>query len=115
MKNSGPPTTGALCIFCEIEIDGIGLNVQIREIEEAGYPTRVVTREGFEGDWPFRADRVVVERRGKIFYIVNIEGFAFSLNGAARSRFDVPDPHDAGVAVLGKSVSPFMDMASALT
>ena len=86
-----------------------------REIEEAGYPTRVVTREGFEGDWPFRADRVVVERRGKIFYIVNIEGFAFSLNGAARSRFDVPDPHDAGVAVLGKSVSPFMDMASALT
>ena len=86
-----------------------------REIEKAGYPTRVVTREGFEGNWPFRADCVVVERRGKIFYIVNIEGFAFSLNGAARSRFNLPDPHDAGVAVLGKSVSPFIDMASALT
>ena len=86
-----------------------------REIEEAGYPTSVVTREGFERDWPFRADRVVVERRGKIFYIVNIEGFAFSLNGAARSRFNIPDPHDAGVAVSGKSVSPFIDMASALT
>ena len=86
-----------------------------RAIEEGGYPTHVVTRDEFEGDWPFRADRVVVERREKIFYIVNIEGFAFSLNGAARSHFNVPDPHDAGVAVLGKSVSPFIDVASALT
>ncbi len=86
-----------------------------RAIEEGGYPTRAITREEFDGDWPFRADRVVVERRDKIFYIVNIEGFAFSLNGAARSRYNVPDPHDAGVAVLGKSVSPFIDVASALT
>ena len=86
-----------------------------REIAEGGCPIRVVARDEFEGDWPFRADRVVVERRDKIFYIVNIEGFAFSLNGAARSRFRIPEPHDAGVAVLGKSVSPFIDMASGLT
>ena len=62
-----------------------------REIEDGGCPIRAVTRDEFEGDWPFRADRVVVERRGKIFYIVNIEGFAFALNGAARSRFNMPD------------------------
>lgn len=86
-----------------------------REIEEGGCPIRVVVRDEFGGDWPFRADRVVVERRDKIFYIVNIEGFAFSLNGAAGSRFKIPNPHDAGVAILGKSVSPFIDIASALT
>ena len=85
-----------------------------QEIEDGGYPIRAVTRDEFEGDWPFRSDRVVVERRGKIFYIVNIEGFAFALNGAARSRFNMPDPHDAGVAVLGKSISSFIDMASTL-
>lgn len=86
-----------------------------REIEQGGYPTRVVSKDEFKGEWPFRAERVVVERRNQIFYIVNIEGFAFSLNGAARSRFNIPNPHDAGVAVLGKSVSPFIAMASALS
>ena len=86
-----------------------------QEIKRGGYPTRTVRKGEFEGDWPFRADRVVVERRSKIFYIVNIEGYAFSLNGAAKSRFNIPDPHDAGVAVLGKSVSPFIAMASTLS
>ena len=88
------------------------------EITNEGYPIRVVTKDefedGFEEDWPFRADRVVVERRNKIFYIVNIEGFDFALNGAARSCFNLPDPHDAGVAVLGKSISAFLGMASTL-
>ena len=79
-----------------------------QEIVNGEYPIRAVTKAEFEGDWPFRADRVIVERRGKIFYIVNIEGFAFALNGAARSRFNIPDPHDAGVAVLGKSISSFI-------
>ena len=85
-----------------------------QEIVNGEYPIRVVTKDEFEGDWPFRVDRVIVERRGKIFYIVNIGGFAFALNGAARSHFNIPDPHDAGVAVLGKSISPFISMASTL-
>ena len=85
-----------------------------QKIVNGEYPIRAVTKAEFEGDWPFRADRVIVERRGKIFYIVNIEGFAFALNGAARSRFNIPNPHDAGVAVLGKSISSFISMASTL-
>ena len=78
------------------------------------WPTRVVTRDEFDGEWPFRSDRVIVECREKLFYIVNIEGYAFALNGLAKSRFKFPDPHDAGLAVLGKSIGPFIDMASAL-
>ena len=85
-----------------------------REIANGEYPVRAVTKADFDGDWPFRADRVIVERRDKIFYVVNVEGFTFALNGAARSRFNIPDPHSAGVAVLGKSISSFISMASTL-
>ena len=34
-----------------------------------------------------------------------------SLNGAAASRYGYPFPHDAGMAILGKSIDPFIDMA----
>ena len=85
-----------------------------QEISGSEHPIRVVTKHEFEGDWPFRVERVIVERRGSIFYIVNIDGFAFALNGAARSRFNLPYPHDAGVAVLGRSISSFITMASTL-
>ena len=84
------------------------------EIVDGKHPARVVTRAECPVDWPFRADRVIVERRDKIFYIANVEGFAFALNGAAMSRFHVPNPHRAGVAMMGRSVSPFVDIASAL-
>ena len=86
-----------------------------QEIVCGGWPIQMVTRAEFEGEWPFRAERVIVERRNEIFYIVNIDGFAFALNGAARSRFKVPDPHGAGVAVLGKSVGPFIEIAASLS
>ena len=57
---------------------------------------------------------MTLERRDELFCVVNIEGYAFALNGAAASRFQLPLPHYAGVAVLGKSVGPFIDMALSL-
>lgn len=51
----------------------------------------------------------------RLYYLLVNGGYAFSLNGAARSHFKIPCPHDAGVAVLGKSVGPFIDMAFALS
>ena len=78
------------------------------------WPTRIVTKAEFEGEWPFRGDRVIIECRNDTFCIVNINGYAFALNGAARSRFKIPFPHDAGLAVLGRSVGPFINMAFAL-
>jgi hypothetical protein len=50
----------------------------------------------------------------RVFCIVNIEGYDFALNGAAASRFGYPGPHDAGIAILGKSVGPFTDIALSL-
>lgn len=82
-----------------------------QEIVNGEWPTRIITKAEFGEAWPFRTDRVIVECQDNLFYIVHIDGYAFGLNGAARSRFKIPCPHEEGVAVLGKSVSPFINMA----
>ena len=58
---------------------------------------------------------MTVECRDGLFCIVNVGGYDFALNGAARGRFGLPSAHDAGVAVLGKSVGPFTEMALGLS
>lgn len=82
-----------------------------REILASKWPTKIVTRAATDLEWPFRSDRVIVECRRPFCAIVNIEGFMFSLNGPAKSRFSIPDPHEAGMAILGKSIGPFIAMA----
>jgi len=84
------------------------------EILNSGWPTRRVTQAEFDGDWPFRSEDVVVECRDEQFCIINIKGYDFALNGAAKSRFGFPDPHEAGVAIIGKSIGPFRDLAFSL-
>lgn len=86
-----------------------------KEIAESGWPSLAVSKAEFGGEWPFRSDRVTIESRNDLFYIVNIHGYDFALNGAARSRFGLPDTHTAGVAILGKSVGPFIKMAHELS
>ena len=78
------------------------------------YPSMIVTKDSFQGDWPFRSDETLLQRRGDLFYIAYIGGYEFALNGAASSRFDIPSPHDAGVAILGKSIGPFIDLCRGL-
>ena len=79
------------------------------------YPARKLHRNSFDGEWPFRSDEVIVECRDELFCIVNINGYDFALNGAAKSRFGYPFPHDMGLAMLGKSIGPFIDVALELT
>ena len=85
-----------------------------QEIVSGEWPTRIITKAEFGEEWPFRTDRVIIECQDNLFYLVYINGYAFGLNGFAQSRFKIPCPHDTGVAVLGKSVGPFIDMAFAL-
>ena len=81
------------------------------EIVDGQWPTQTVLKEKFQNEWPFRTDRVIVELREQLFAIVNIEGYAFALNGAATSHLNLPCPHAAGMAVLGKSVGSFIEIA----
>ena len=85
-----------------------------QEIEAAGWPTVSVNSTKFDGEWPFRRDHVTVECREGLFYVVNIGGYDFALNGAARSKFRLPSVHETGVAALGKSIRPFIAMAAGL-
>ena len=86
-----------------------------QEIAESGWPSLTISKAEYGHEWPFRSDRVTVECRNGLFCIVNVGGYDFALNGAARSKFGLPFAHDAGVAVLGKSVGPFIKMAHGLS
>lgn len=84
------------------------------EILAGEWPTRKVKKAEFDGEWPFRVNEVIIECQRGIRYIVNVEGYALALNGMAASYLNIITPHDAGVAILGRSIGPFIDMASAL-
>lgn len=75
------------------------------------YKSKVITKEEFKEDWPFYHDSVIIECREKNWCIVTIEDKDYALNGAAVGRFKLEHVHDAGMAILGKSVYPFIDMA----
>jgi len=81
------------------------------EILASPWPTRKISKFQYPSEWPFRSDQVIIECRETTFCIVNINGYDFALNGSAASRYKYLYPHDAGMAVLGKSIGPFIDMA----
>lgn len=84
------------------------------EIINSRWPKRIITHTEFTEEWPFRINRAIIELQESFFAIIYIEGYAFALNGAASGRFNFPNPHDAGMAILGKSVGPFIDLALSL-
>lgn len=81
------------------------------EIKKSNWPIKKMSQHQFSGEWPFRSDLVIIECIEGLFCVVNIQGYDFALNGAAASRYGYPFPHDAGMAILGKSIGPFIDMA----
>jgi hypothetical protein len=78
------------------------------------WPSRLVSHADYKDGWPFRVDEAVVECRDGMFCIVNLNGYDFALNGAAKTRFGYPDPHEAGIAIIGRSVGSFIDLAFSL-
>ena len=84
------------------------------EVVKSGSPYKIFNKHEFDGDWPFRTERVIVEFREKLFCILNTEGYDFALNGAAATRFRLPPLHESEIAILGKSVGPFIEAARSL-
>jgi hypothetical protein len=70
-----------------------------------------IRKEEFDGDWPFYHEEIIIECRDHHWCIVTIDGVDYALNGAAQARYKLESVHDAGMAVLGKSISSFIDMA----
>jgi len=75
------------------------------------YKSQLITKESFDGEWPFYADEVTIECRQKFWCIVTIDNYDYALNGAAKGRYKLEDVHEAGMAILGKSVGEFINMA----
>ena len=78
------------------------------------YKNKVIKKEEFEGEWPFYNNIVTIECRDKYWCIITIGNTDYALNGAAKSRYKLEDVHEAGMAILGKSVGPFIEIAQNL-
>lgn len=75
------------------------------------YRSKKIKKLEYEGEWPFYAKEVIIECRHGHWCIVTIDGFDYALNGSAKGRYKLENPHDAGMAILGKSISDFIQMA----
>jgi hypothetical protein len=75
------------------------------------YKSKKIKKSEYNGEWPFYVEEVIIECRQKHWCIVTIDGFDYALNGSAKGRFKLENPHDAGMAILGKSISDFIKMA----
>lgn len=75
------------------------------------YLHKTISKSEYEGDWPFYHDEVIIECRDTHWCVVTIDNIDYALNGSAQSRFKLEHVHDAGMAILGKSVGPFIAMA----
>jgi len=72
-------------------------------------------KKEFDGEWPFYAEEVIIECRYKHWCVITIEGNDYALNGAASGKYKLENVHEAGVAILGVSIGPFIDEALKLS
>ena len=78
------------------------------------YKSKKINKSDYKGDWPFLADEVIIECREKHWCIVTINGFDYALNGIAGGRYQLEFPQEAGMAVRGKNISDFIQLAKNL-
>jgi len=73
-----------------------------------------ITKDKFSGEWPFYHNEVTIECRQKFWCTIEIEGNDYALNGSATDRYKLEHVFDAGMAIRGKSISTFINMALSL-
>lgn len=83
---------------------------KIKRKTNSDYKHKRISKSGYNGDWPFYADEVIIECREKHWCVVEIDGCDYALNGAAQGRFNLASVHDTGMAIVGKSIGDFIDM-----
>ncbi|MCD8439002.1 hypothetical protein [Tenacibaculum finnmarkense] len=75
------------------------------------YKSIKINKADYNGIWPFYVDEVIIECIENHLCIVTIDNLDFALNGAASGRYKLEYPHEAGRAILGKSISNFIEIA----
>lgn len=84
---------------------------EVQRKTNPNFKWKKINRLTYDGDWPFYADEVIIECREQYWCIITIEGHDYALNGAAKRKYQLENPHDVGMAVMGKSISDFIQMA----
>lgn len=78
---------------------------------KSNYKHKKITRNEFNGEWPFYVDSIIIECRKSHWCIVTIDGRDYALNGSAKSRYKLENPHEGGVAIPGVGIGNFISMA----
>lgn len=82
----------------------------LRRKYNSKYKYKRIRKTDFSGNWPFYAEEIIIECRQKYWCVVEINGYVYALNGSAKGRYNLLDVHEAGMAILGESISPFIEM-----
>ena len=105
-----------------VEFKNKNLSVHIRTLKDEEerknnneYKSKKISKDDFKDEWPFYAETVIIECREKHWCVVTIDNKDYALNGAASGRYKLEHVHDAGMAILGKSVYPVLKLALSLT
>lgn len=75
------------------------------------FVSKKIKKKEYEGEWPFYVNEIIIECRHKHWCTVTIDGYDYGLNGAAQGKYKLEHPHEAGVAIVGKSTSDFIKLA----
>lgn len=75
------------------------------------YVSKRIRQKDYDGEWPFYVDEVVVECRYKNWCVITIRGCDYALNGIAKGRYKLESPHEAGMAIIGKPFTDFIQIA----
>lgn len=80
--------------------------------------SKVIYKKDYQREWPFREiKKVRIEKRKTsrgLFHVITINGYDCALDGRTSSLLHLARPHEAGLAVVGISIQPFLDLAKEL-
>lgn len=86
---------------------------RLKSKNSSNFIRKTVRKEEFN-EWPFYVEEVEIECRENHWLVVTIDDYDYALNGAAASRYKLPDVHSYGVAKKGLSIQDIIDEARKL-
>lgn len=88
-----------------------GVLFRIKLLANPNFKTSRIKKKSYVGDWPFYTEKVTVISYKKNWCTVLINGREYALNGSAKDKFKLENPHDSGEAIVGKSLGNFITIA----
>lgn len=78
------------------------------------YKHKKISRQQYDGEWPFKSDSIVLESRKGNSYFAIIDGYEYALDGKTASKLKLLTPEKGGVVIACKSTNEFLKIAKKL-